>query len=138
MFTFAIFSRQTARPSARQAQGRRRPFVEDLEGRQLLSAVNFIQGGHTGTGVAAVGGIQSEYQKIVITYAIQGNHIGTNVAAAGGVPNEYKKIEPMYGIRSSLHRDQRRVGRLTECRMIAGEEHQETCNSGRCGYTCRR
>jgi hypothetical protein len=67
MFTFPIFRGQDDRPTTRHPQARRRPLVEDLEGRQLLS--NFIQGGHPGTGVAA---------------QIQGNHIGTNVAQIQG------------------------------------------------------
>jgi hypothetical protein len=57
--------------STRRLPARRRPIVEDLEGRQLLSGivgnhigVAAIQGNHIGMSVAA----------------IQGNHIGTSVA----------------------------------------------------------
>jgi hypothetical protein len=51
--------------STRRLQARRRPIVEDLEGRQLLSG---IVGNHIGTSVAM----------------IQGNHIGTRVAMVKG------------------------------------------------------
>jgi hypothetical protein len=56
-------NRQCDRPTRRR-QGRR-PLLEDLEGRQLLSG---IVGNHIGTSVAA----------------IQGAHIGTSVAAIQG------------------------------------------------------
>jgi hypothetical protein len=50
----------------------RRPIVEDLEGRRLLSG---IQGNHIG--------IVAEVQKVrEVAAAIQGAHIGTNVASA--------------------------------------------------------
>jgi hypothetical protein len=53
--------------SIRRVEGRRRPLVEALEGRQLLSgftATADIQGAHIGTNVTA---------------DIQGAHIGTNL-----------------------------------------------------------
>jgi hypothetical protein len=65
MFTFPTFRRQDDRTSARRARACRRPLVEDLEGRKLLST--FVQGSHIGTNVSA---------------AIVGNHAGTNVSAA--------------------------------------------------------
>ena len=63
MFTFPISRRLADRSSARRPQTRR-PLVEDLEGRQLLSG---IVGNHIGMNVAP---------------AIVGNHIGMNVAPA--------------------------------------------------------
>jgi hypothetical protein len=78
MFTLAISRRQDDRPAARRPGPRRRPQVEDLEGRQLLSTASLshtvapvttaIVGNHIGTSVAA----------------IVGNHIGTSVAAIKG------------------------------------------------------
>jgi hypothetical protein len=59
MFTLPTFRRQDDRPSARRSRTCRRPLVEDLEGRRLLSS--FVQGSHIGTNVSP---------------AIVGNHIG--------------------------------------------------------------
>jgi hypothetical protein len=63
MFTSLISRRQADRPAARRPRTRR-PLVEDLEGRLLLSG---IQGNHIGTSV---------------DLAIVGNHIGTSISAA--------------------------------------------------------
>jgi hypothetical protein len=73
MFTLPISRRQADRPAARRPRTRR-PFVEDLEGRLLLSG---IQGRHIGTSVvpAIVG------KHIGTSAMIQGNHIGTNVVS---------------------------------------------------------
>ena len=54
---------RTGNGSTRRLQARRRPIVEDLEGRQLLSG---IVGNHIGTGVAM----------------IQGAHIGSPMIVA--------------------------------------------------------
>jgi hypothetical protein len=59
MFTFPTFRRQDDRPSARRPRTCRRPVVEGLEGRRLLST--FVQGSHLGTNVSP---------------AIVGKHIG--------------------------------------------------------------
>jgi uncharacterized protein YwlG (UPF0340 family) len=77
MFTFPIFRRQNDRPTTRRTQPRRRPLVEALEGRQLLSSftgtvvntsASLVAGSHIGTNVSS----------------IQGNHIGTNVSEIVG------------------------------------------------------
>jgi hypothetical protein len=61
MFTFPTSRRQADRSAARRPHARR-PLVEDLEGRQLLSG---IVGNHIGTSVSP---------------PIVGNHIGTSVS----------------------------------------------------------
>jgi hypothetical protein len=63
----------------------RRPLVEALEGRQVLSGfaaphVDMIVGQHIGTNVAA---IQGQHIGVSVD-AIQGSHIGSNVAAVQG------------------------------------------------------
>jgi hypothetical protein len=63
MFTYLTSRRQADHSPTRRPRARR-PLVEDLEGRQLLSG---IVGNHIGTSVSA---------------AIVGNHIGTSVSAA--------------------------------------------------------
>ena len=77
IFTFPNYRREADRPSAREPQSRR-PLVEDLEGRQLLSG---IQGQHIGANVSA---------EIVVTKPVDlivGNHIGTSVTA--GIPGNH-------------------------------------------------
>jgi hypothetical protein len=83
MFTFSTSRRQADRPSARLPRARR-PLVEDLEGRRLLSG---IIGNHIGTSVSAEVVVTKPVDLIVgnhigtsVNAAIQGNHIGTNVA----------------------------------------------------------
>jgi hypothetical protein len=66
MFTLPFLRRQNDRPTNQRTRPRRRPQVESLEGRQLLSG---IVGNHIGTSLSP---------------AIVGNHIGTNVAAIQG------------------------------------------------------
>ena len=75
MFTFPLSRRQAYCPAARRPRIRR-PLVEDLEGRLLLSG---IQGRHIGTSVvpAIVG---NHIGMSVSATMIQGAHIGTNVA----------------------------------------------------------
>jgi hypothetical protein len=80
MFTFSMFRSQSDRPSTRRPQVRRRPLVETLEGRQLLSTVAAIQGAHIGTNVAAIQGAHIGSN----VAAIQGAHIGTNVSEIQG------------------------------------------------------
>jgi hypothetical protein len=77
--------RHIDRSTRRSQASRRRPLVENLEGRQLLSSVSFtpdIVGKHQGTNVAAA--IQGNHIGTNVAAAIQGNHIGTNVAAILG------------------------------------------------------
>jgi hypothetical protein len=67
----------------------RRPVVEALEGRQLLSTLgvtNAIRGNHIGTDT---NGHHVGYENIGIHIGseIQGNHIGTNVVYDAVVPN---------------------------------------------------
>ncbi len=59
MFTFPTFRRQDDRPSVRSPRTSLGPFLEDLEGRKLLST--FVQGSHIGTNASA---------------AVAGRHIG--------------------------------------------------------------
>ena len=66
MLTLPFFRGETGRFSPRQPRCRR-PLVEDLEGRKLLSG---IQGQHIG--MAVVDSVAPE---------IQGNHIGMNVSS---------------------------------------------------------
>jgi hypothetical protein len=80
---FGLRHTQTTRPYS----PRRRPQVESLEGRQLLTALTLtspelagIIGNHAGTNVAA---IQGQHIGTNVA-AIQGQHIGTNVAAIQG------------------------------------------------------
>jgi hypothetical protein len=75
MFTFPISRRQVARPAARRSRNRR-PLVEDLEGRRLLSG---IAGRHIGTSVASV--VIRKATGVDVTPAIVGNHIGTGVVS---------------------------------------------------------
>jgi hypothetical protein len=63
MFTFPLIRRPADRPSTRRHRARR-PLVDRLEGRQLLTG---IVGNHIGTSAVA---------------AIVGNHIGASVAPA--------------------------------------------------------
>ena len=75
MFAFPISRRQDDRPRARRPRDRR-PLVEDLEGRRLLSG---IVGNHIGVSVApAIVG--NHIGTSVSAAMIQGGHIGTNVA----------------------------------------------------------
>ena len=62
--------------STRRLQARRRPIVEDLEGRQLLSG---IQGNHIGVVAEVQRSLvaDSATGKHLDTAAIQGAHIGT-------------------------------------------------------------
>jgi hypothetical protein len=72
--------------STRRLQARRRPTVEALEGRQLLSgivgdhigmnAADFRAGSHIGTGAMIVG------NHIGTSAMVKGGHIGTSVANA--------------------------------------------------------
>ena len=78
MFTLPTFRRQDDRPSARRPRAGRRPLVEDLEGRKLLST--FIQGNHIGSGVSAA--VQGAHIGTSVSAAIQGAHIGMSVSAA--------------------------------------------------------
>ena len=70
MFTFPISRRQADRPAALRPRTRR-PLVEDLEGRLLLSG---IQGRHIGTSVAPA--IVGNHIGIGVDPAIVGRHIG--------------------------------------------------------------
>jgi hypothetical protein len=91
MFLFPLFRHQDDRHCTRRSQTRRRPLVENLEGRQLLSTVaspdvsfNFtkisaIVGNHIGTNVSAIVG-----NHIGISPAVKGGHIGTSVSAIVG------------------------------------------------------
>jgi hypothetical protein len=94
MFTFPIPRHRNDGSTTRRRQGRRRPLVEDLEGRQLLSG---IVGQHIGTGVAMTPSIQKvrdaavSDQDVAIKHepavpAIVGNHIGMGVAASWRAP----------------------------------------------------
>jgi hypothetical protein len=74
MFTFPIFSLHADRSSTRRPPARR-PLVEDLEGRWLLSG---IIGNHIGISVST--GIQGNHFGKNVSADIKGNHIGTNVA----------------------------------------------------------
>ena len=69
MFIFPISRRQTDRPHVRLPRARR-PLVENLEGRRLLSG---IQGNHIGV-MSVAPAIVGQH---IGTAAIQGNHIGT-------------------------------------------------------------
>jgi hypothetical protein len=73
MFTFPISRRQADRPAARRPRTRR-PLVEDLEGRRLLSG---IVGNHIGVNVAPA--IQGQH--VGSSPTIQGQHIGTSVVS---------------------------------------------------------
>ncbi len=74
MFLPRLFGRQDVRSTRRSRPGRR-PLVEGLEGRQLLTSFNFakvaavVSTNPVGTNVAP--------KKTIETAAIQGNHIGT-------------------------------------------------------------
>jgi hypothetical protein len=59
--------------STRRLQARRRPIVEDLEGRQLLSG---IVGNHIGMGAPMIVG-----NHIGTGAMVQGGHIGTRVVS---------------------------------------------------------
>jgi hypothetical protein len=59
--------------STRRLQPRRRPIVEALEGRQLLSG---IAGRHIGTSVAMIQGAH------IGSAMVKGGHLGTSVANA--------------------------------------------------------
>jgi hypothetical protein len=81
MLLSRFFGRQNDCTS-RRSRLNRRPLVEGLEGRELLSTVALIQGSHIGTNAvqgAHIGtnAIQGAH---IGTNAIQGAHIGTNVA----------------------------------------------------------
>ena len=87
MFTFTISRCQDNRPTTRRPQVCRRPLIEDLEGRQLLST--FIVGGHIGSNVAQIQGahigtnvaqIQGGHPGTGVAPEIVANHIGTNLA----------------------------------------------------------
>jgi hypothetical protein len=87
MFTFPITRHQGDRPAARRLRTRR-PLVEDLEGRLLLSG---IQGRHIGTSVALaekayaqanLAGNVGNHIGMSVAPAIVGNHIGMSVAPA--------------------------------------------------------
>jgi hypothetical protein len=70
MLLSRLFGRQSV-PSTRRSRPCRKPLVESLEGRQLLSAfvdTPMIQGNHIGTSVVE--------RKHVSADSIQGNHIG--------------------------------------------------------------
>jgi hypothetical protein len=69
------------RRSTRPFQARR-PLVEALEGRQLLSSfpgVADIQGAHIGTNVTAIVGQHLGFSMVSVDQ-IKGSHIGTSVA----------------------------------------------------------
>jgi hypothetical protein len=66
--------------SNRRLQSRRRPLVEDLEGRQLQSG---IVGNHIGAGVVPAGIQGNHIGAGVVPASIQGNHIGYGVVPAG-------------------------------------------------------
>jgi hypothetical protein len=88
MFTLPIFRRQDDRTAARHPKPhRRRPLVEALEGRQVLSTLTFtkiemnvsaIVGQHIGMDA----GIQGNH--IGMSAGIQGNHIGMSAAGIQG------------------------------------------------------
>ncbi len=71
MLLSRFFGRQTARMTRRPLPNRR-PLVEALEGRELLSTFALVQGYHIG--VEAVVGNHAG------TNAVVGNHAGTNLA----------------------------------------------------------
>ncbi len=73
MFTFPISRRRSDAPSARRPQARR-PLVEDLEGRQLLSG---IVGNHIGVSYSPA--LIGHHIGTSVSSAIQGSHTGTNV-----------------------------------------------------------
>jgi hypothetical protein len=77
MFKFLRVRRQNDRSATQRPRLCRRPLVEALEGRQLLSD---IVGQHIGSNAAAVQGAHIGTN----VAAIQGAHIGTNVAAVQG------------------------------------------------------
>jgi hypothetical protein len=77
MFNFSIFGRQVDCDSVRRPRLRRRPVVEGLEGRQLLSG---IQGNHIGVTADIVG----NHIGTSVTPEIVGNHIGMAPAVRGG------------------------------------------------------
>ena len=73
MLLSQLFGRQSVRSTRRSRSGRK-PLVESLEGRQLLSTFvdsPMIQGNHIGT---------SAVLRKHVPDAIQGNHIGTSAA----------------------------------------------------------
>jgi hypothetical protein len=91
MFTFSIFRRQNDRTTTPRPEARRRPSVEALEGRQLLTtftpldvkksvAVTAVVGNHIGVATNAIQGNHIG----VATSAIQGNHIGVATNAIQG------------------------------------------------------
>jgi hypothetical protein len=78
MFTFPIPCRQTDSPHVRRPLTRR-PIVEDLESRRLLSG---IVGNQIGTNVVSDVVVMRKAGGKADTPAIVGNHIGTNPAPA--------------------------------------------------------
>ncbi len=73
MFTFPIFRRQDDRPTSRRPIARRRrPLVEDLEGRQLLSTFTAGVAGGNGQSAAMVVGSHIGSAAMVV-----GSHIGS-------------------------------------------------------------
>jgi hypothetical protein len=80
MFTFSISHQHDVRNSVRLPRARR-PLVEDLEGRLLLSG---IQGRHIGTSVVE-GSSSGSFSQIEVQTPIRGGHIGTDgVLRQGG------------------------------------------------------
>jgi hypothetical protein len=85
MFLSRFFGRQSVSSSRRQRPVRR-PRVENLEGRQLLSTfvdTPMIKGNHIGTSVVVERkhiGADTVAGNPSVTAFIQGNHIGTSVA----------------------------------------------------------
>jgi hypothetical protein len=83
MYLLQLFRQQSDR-SIRRLPARRRPLVEALEGRQLLSSftvtADAIQGNHIGTNVSA--DVVGSHIGTNVLSDIVGNHIGTNVLSA--------------------------------------------------------
>jgi hypothetical protein len=80
MLLSQLFGRQSV-PSTRRPRPARKPLVESLEGRQLLSTFvdsPMIQGNHIGT---------SAVLRKHVPDAIQGNHIGTSAVLRKHVPD---------------------------------------------------
>jgi hypothetical protein len=83
MFTFSMIRSQSDRPSTRRPRGRRRPLVETLEGRQLLSTVAAVQGAHIGTNVSEIQGAHIDVE--AMGGGGVGQHIGVEAMGGGGV-----------------------------------------------------